>query len=57
LSKEGAKDEVGIGQPLNSALADPLGYDVARAAWPAWVDDLAPAIVLTSESDIALTIE
>ncbi|MCD6020880.1 MAG: hypothetical protein K0R20_590 [Actinomycetia bacterium] len=33
-----------VGQPLNSTLADLVGYNVAHEEWPAWVDDLAREI-------------
>jgi hypothetical protein len=33
-----------IGWPLNSTLADLLGYAVAHEDWPTWVDDLARQI-------------
>jgi hypothetical protein len=30
-----------VGWPLNSTLADLLGYFVGRERWPSWVDDFA----------------
>jgi hypothetical protein len=33
-----------VGQPLNAALADLVGYNIAHEEWPAWVDDLAREI-------------
>ena len=38
-----------VGQPLNSTLADLVGYDVANEEWPAWVDDLAREIQAEDE--------
>jgi hypothetical protein len=36
-----------VGRPLNSALAELLGHDVAHAQWPTWIDDLAEEIEAT----------
>lgn len=33
-----------VGTPLNSTIAETLGYDVAHEQWPAWIDDLAAQI-------------
>ena len=33
-----------VGHPLNSTLAELLGYEVAHAEWPNWIDDLASQI-------------
>jgi hypothetical protein len=33
-----------VGWPLNSTLAELLGYDVAHEEWPIWIDDLAREI-------------
>jgi hypothetical protein len=33
-----------VGHPLNSALADLLGYRVAHGEWPDWIDELAAQI-------------
>jgi hypothetical protein len=41
------KDDPGaefIGTPLNSTLAELLGYEVAQEQWPSWIDDLASQI-------------
>ena len=36
-------DEI-VGEPLQSALAELLGYSVASDEWPEWIDDLAAEI-------------
>jgi hypothetical protein len=41
---EGAHPEEAAGHPLNSLLADVLGWHVAHEDWPAWIDELAAAI-------------
>ena len=41
---EGEQDAELVGRPLNSALAELLGYDVAHEEWPSWIDDLAAEI-------------
>jgi hypothetical protein len=33
-----------VGVPLQSALAELLGYEVAHQSWPSWVDDCAAEI-------------
>jgi hypothetical protein len=33
-----------VGAPLNSTLAELLGYAVAHERWPVWIDDLAREI-------------
>jgi hypothetical protein len=33
-----------VGEPLQSTLADLLGYSVAHDEWPSWIDDLAAEI-------------
>jgi hypothetical protein len=33
-----------VGAPLNSALAELLGYRVAHERWPEWIDILAAEI-------------
>jgi hypothetical protein len=33
-----------VGHPLNSTLAELLGYAVAHERWPHWIDDLAQEI-------------
>ena len=33
-----------IGSPLNSSLAELLGYRVAHEEWPSWIDELAAKI-------------
>jgi hypothetical protein len=33
-----------VGMPLNSTLAELLGYAVAHEEWPDWIDDLAREI-------------
>jgi len=32
------------GSPLNSTLAELLGYKVADEQWPSWIDEMAEAI-------------
>jgi hypothetical protein len=32
------------GVPLNSCLAEVLGFDIVHVGWPDWVDDLADEI-------------
>jgi hypothetical protein len=44
LELEGVEDAVCVGWPLNEALADLLGYDVAQEEWPVWIDRLAEEI-------------
>jgi hypothetical protein len=36
--------EVSVGHPLNSTLADLLGWNVADEDWPTWIDELAARI-------------
>ena len=40
----GVELEEAAGHPLNSLLADVLGWNVAHEEWPSWIDDLAAAI-------------
>lgn len=35
---------VAVGHPLDSTLADLLGWNVAQEEWPVWIDELAAAI-------------
>jgi hypothetical protein len=44
LSIEGEPAAEIVGWPLNSTLAELLGYAVAHEEWPAWIDDLAREI-------------
>ena len=44
LQIEGAGGEVLVGHPLNSTLAELLGFGVAHELWPGWVDRLARRI-------------
>jgi hypothetical protein len=44
LQIAGEDGAVGIGHPLNSTLADLLGWNVAHEEWPEWVDRLARKI-------------
>jgi hypothetical protein len=39
-----ATSEEIVGEPLQSALAELLGFSVARDDWPSWLDDLAMEI-------------
>ena len=41
---EGKPDAEIVGWPLNSTLAELLGYEVAREGWPQWIDQLAAEI-------------
>jgi hypothetical protein len=41
LTLEGAEI---VGEPLQSTLAELLGFDVAGESWPRWVDDCAAEI-------------
>ena len=41
---EGQPDAEIVGWPLNSTLAELLGYEVAREDWPQWIDELAVEI-------------
>jgi hypothetical protein len=43
LQIEGREEAV-VGHPLNSTLADLLGWNVAHDEWPKWVDQLAQRI-------------
>jgi hypothetical protein len=36
-----------VGTPLNSSLAELLGYRVAHERWPEWIDTLAAEIEAT----------
>jgi hypothetical protein len=47
----GAQEEVSVGHPLNSTLADLLGYDVAHEEWPAWIDELADRITADCDTE------
>jgi hypothetical protein len=48
LELEGAKvDRRIVGWPLNSTLADLVGYHVGREDWPGWIDQLADEIQRT----------
>ena len=38
-------DQTLVGRPLNSALAELLGWKVAHEDWPLWVDELAAQIM------------
>ena len=44
LQIEGQDGAVQVGHPLNSTLADLLGWNVAHEEWPEWVDQLAQRI-------------
>lgn len=44
LELEGVTDGVTVGRPLNSTLADLVGYHVGREYWPTWIDRLADEI-------------
>jgi hypothetical protein len=44
LMIDGDEDSVGIGHPLDSNLAEVLGWDIAKDDWPTWVDQLAERI-------------
>jgi hypothetical protein len=41
---DGSESGAGVGHPLNSTLADLLGWKVAHEEWPTWIDELAAAI-------------
>ena len=45
---EGDPTTVIVGWPLDSTLADLLGYDVAHEDWPEWINTLAAEIEATS---------
>ena len=49
LRMEGEPHAELVGWPLNSALAELVGYDIAHEEWPAWIDDLAREIQAESE--------
>jgi hypothetical protein len=40
----GSAADTSVGHPLNSTLADLLGYRVAHEEWPKWIDELAAEI-------------
>jgi hypothetical protein len=40
---DGTQPEI-VGTPLQSTLAELLGYEVAHEPWPDWVDDAAAEI-------------
>jgi hypothetical protein len=44
LQLEGEPTTELVGAPLQSALAELLGYAVARQSWPSWLDDCAAEI-------------
>lgn len=45
LAIQGDSDaDVSVGHPLNSTLAELLGWNVAHEEWPAWIDELAAQI-------------
>jgi hypothetical protein len=48
LGIEGHADLVQIGHPLDSTLAEFLGWKVAHEGWPRWINQLAEQI----ESDL-----
>jgi hypothetical protein len=41
---EGKPEAEIVGWPLNSTLAELLGYEVAREEWPPWINELAAEI-------------
>jgi hypothetical protein len=41
LQLEGVEGAETVGFPLNSTLADLLGYRVAHEDWPGWIDRVA----------------
>ena len=47
----GSDDLAIVGHPLNSTLADLLGWNVAHEEWPEWVDQLATEM----EADAGVT--
>jgi len=44
LEIEGQEGAVIVGHPLNTTLAELLGWNVAHEEWPRWVDQLAQRI-------------
>ena len=44
LQIEGEDEAVSVGHPLNSTLAELLGWNVAHEEWPPWIDQLAHTI-------------
>jgi hypothetical protein len=42
-SDEG-QDGIAVGHPLNSTLAELLGWNVAHEEWPEWINQLAEQI-------------
>jgi hypothetical protein len=44
LRIEGVPNAEIVGWPLNSALAELVGYQVAHEPWPKWIDDISHEI-------------
>ncbi|MGH9197094.1 MAG: hypothetical protein ACRD1T_15310 [Acidimicrobiia bacterium] len=44
LQIQGQEGNVIVGHPLNTALAELLGWKVAHEEWPEWIDRLADQI-------------
>ena len=44
LQLEGDEASEIVGEPLQSTLAELLGFDVVHDSWPSWVDDCAAEI-------------
>ena len=44
LQIEGDPSTETVGWPLNSTLAETIGYVIAHEEWPTWIDDLAKEI-------------